>query len=214
MTIENGCTVNEAASAAKLAQKLLLEHKLSIADIEEQSEISEFLLDDFNERAITWRSYLATVVCEANSTACFVSNSWHNGAKKCSLRIVGKPNDVEIAKYFYLHLSSEIERLCKFYMASGAGTGKTWSNSFKLGAAKAIADKLAEAKKEVIITASSSAIVRLDGELAVVKDWLTQKVKLKKGKPSHFTCDNSAYSSGYKAGKNISLNKAIEETNG
>lgn len=64
---KNNTSVHEAATAAALAQKLLQENKLQLADVEatrdelgEKVEMSTFLEEGV--RVITWRSQLTTSV--------------------------------------------------------------------------------------------------------------------------------------------------------
>ncbi len=84
-----------------------------------------------------------------------------------------------------------------------------WANNFKLGAVSAIRTKLQEAKREVRREASTSAIVAVDNRSKEVDTWTKSNLNLRKGQPSKYQGDSSAWGAGHKAGKNIHANSGL-----
>jgi hypothetical protein len=102
--------------------------------------------------------------------------------------------------------------MCKIEKDNHAGYGKTWTNSFKMGAASSITTRLKQASNEVkraAVAQSSTALVKLDRRDADVDLWAEQNLKLKPSVKSNVSLDGGAYNSGQKAGNKIQLNKGI-----
>lgn len=210
MTVANGASLNEAANAAKIAQKLLLEHQLTVADLSNDKASKEKIHDDSflfeGQRVIHWKASLAVAVCKVNGCKVYTKHVTHT---RLRYAVIGRDSDIEICKYFYDYLSNEIERLCKQAMACGYGTGKTWSNCYKQSAVKAVTENLYDAQKEVrAANTGTTAMVKVDMKAEEVELWAKQNLKLKSQK-SYYRVDNDARTLGYQAGKKISLSKGI-----
>ena len=220
-TTENGCSVEESATAAKLAQKLLTEYKLSTSDLSVDAESVHNNAKPLvvSQRLTHWKSWIANALCQTNGCKAYTNRNktievnkkgrahW---VSKCELRIIGRDSDIEIVRYFFEYLTNEIERLCKQAMAEGHGTGKTWANNFKSGATNAVTTRLKEGYQEVRNEHSNStAIVKLDARDVEVQKWVSENLKLSKGYRSYASADYDAFYQGQRAGKSISLNKGL-----
>ncbi len=206
-TVDNGCSVAESASAAKIAQQLLTQYRLSYADLSIKSE--SIHKDDeplySGQRLISWKDSLACVLCEVNGCKAYSLRNY----KGASFRLVGRDSDIQIVRYFFNYLSTEVERLCKHAMQNGNGSGKTWSNNFKHGAVAAICERLKEGNKEVIEANDCQAIVKLSMKDDELKKWVKDNLKLGKPPVRTMAYDLNGYGEGVAAGKKINLNKGI-----
>jgi hypothetical protein len=204
-TTANGASLAESATAAKIAQKLLEEHNLSLAmlnnSISEEIENKESIYS--GNRIIKWKGFLGVIIANANNCRLYYQRSYLN----IEYRLVGRKSDTDIVKYLFDYCLSEIERLCKIEQRIHGGYGKTWSNNFKLGAAHAISEKLKEGKKEARAEcANSIAIVKLENKSKEIDDWINNNLKLKYKNNSPITFDKSAFEIGKTVGRSINLN--------
>lgn len=208
----NNANINEAAAAAAQAQKLIAQHQLNMATIavengkdslsDEPVGISDVPLYE-GKRAITWKGSLARTIAENN--ACYIFFS--DGGNIC---VVGKPTNIEMTRFLYSYISSEIERLSETFLRRqgfGREGAKTWSNNFKLGAVSAVRDNLAAMKNEIQAQAASSAMVLIRNEDQAVKSFVENNMKLRQKPAVKITHDISARAAGYQAGKNIDVNR-------
>lgn len=218
-TVENGCTVEEAASAAKIAQQLLTQHRLTVADLSTSEEKihnnSEPLF--VGKRKIHWKDKLAFGISASNGCKIYFHTVtvYRPGrvryGHEVHCRIIGRDSDIQIVTYFFHYLEREIENLCKLAMKRGEGSGKTWSNSFKNGAADAVCRRLKEAN-QVTRTGNSTAIIKLNSMDEAVETWADKNLNLKPA-PTKYVNYNDGYDNGKRAGENISLNRGISRTN-
>lgn len=213
-TVDNGCTVEEAAASFAVAQKFLEKFRLTLADVESyevDEPIENFgdMSGEWTERLSDWKSSLANALAINNFCRVYLWTSYV-GRKQSrkSVKIIGRKSDVEITNYLFVFMSNEIERLCKIEQKRTGGYGKTWSNSFKLGAVAAISAKLATAKKEARLGAASNSIIKLDTRQKLVDDALA-RMDLKTGALQKRNLTEDAYFTGYRAGNNIDAKKAV-----
>jgi len=219
-TVEKGCTVAEAATAANIAQQLLTQHRLTVADLSANGESYE---DIHNKEAlfsgmrrIHWKDKLANCLTTVNGCMAYVDTVpvYDRGQmrrkNKVYCRIIGRNSDIQICTYFFNYLEREIETLCKAAMKRGEGTGKTWSNSFKNGASDAICNRLREANQDVKTSAANStALVKLENRDEAVSKWAEDNLKLKNAPEKTVRYSRSGYASGKIAGNNVNLNRGI-----
>ncbi len=216
-----GAGVGEAANAAAAAQKLMTEYRISVADIGEAPGTEEQINNNYSifqgERIIHWRSQLATSVCAANGCKMYYNYSnagFRNGraVKEVQFRVVGRDSDIQIVDYFFKYLCNEIERLAAFEMAFNRGRGKSWSDSFKKGAAVEVSRRLLEANQQAKRAASqnnSTALVKLDQRDADVQRWMRNNLNLRAATTKSSLKDSGAFNRGREAGSKIQLNKGM-----
>jgi len=118
-------SVEEASSAAALAQKLMFEHKISSAQVEGTEEpftVVDVLRQEGGKKVVSWRLLLLDAVAVNNFcrvvhlSATFAAPG--AGMIPGEMEILGRGSDVESVLYLYRYLRSEIDRLCKEAAAS------------------------------------------------------------------------------------------------
>lgn len=213
-TTENGCTVEEAAASFAVAQKFLEKFRLTMADIDDfevDEPVENFgeMTGEWSERLSDWKVSLANVLATHNFCRVYIWTQYAGRRQsRKSVKIIGRKSDVDITNYMFVFMSNEIERLCKIEQKRAGGYGKTWSNSFKLGAVQAISNKFAVAKKEARLEAAPGAIIKLDNRQKSVDD-VFAKMDLKVGAAKERNITEDAFFSGYRAGNNIDAKKAV-----
>ena len=161
VALSHSDNVNEAAQAAAMAQKLMMEHKVELADLElsGQKVAVEEVVEDTVEgdagrsgRANRWRINLACYLAKAfNSKVYFTYRSNHIG-------IIGHKSDCQTVQYLQQYFGLEIERLCaqgwEQVKADAAQAEKedgfarelpratVWKNNFRDGAVHAIGSRM------------------------------------------------------------------------
>jgi len=211
---ENNSNPNEAASAAYQAQKLLEKHKLTRAAIaaasdedDEESVIEHSDPLERVKRTTWWKDFLAAAICSVNG--CEVLWVREPYSMKV-LKLVGRPSDIEVCRWLYSSIVSQIETLCKGAMIAGHGRGKRWSNSFKQGATSTVIDRLKAAKREVRKEyQQTAALVLVERREEEVKNWMTEhRPQYTPGKGKRFNITRDAYSQGKEAGNRVDLSRA------
>ncbi len=156
MSLSHSDNVHEAAEAAAQAQRLMMEHKIEMADLSLNSnekrlpeEVVETGLEGTLERrskAVQWRISLSSRIAGAfNCKVYFHSRTNFIG-------VMGLKSDVETVQYLMQYFGLEIERLVekswKELKAQGSPNEMelprptTWKASFRDGAVHAIGEKL------------------------------------------------------------------------
>jgi hypothetical protein len=196
---------NEAANAMAVAQKLIDEHRLSVAEIEirtnQQKEQAEAF---FDEPLITgkiipkWKIRLASILVKHNG--CEMLSRRIPGNRK--LIIFGRASDVENVRFLFAWATSELQRMSKRYCN---GRGRGYYNSWYHGAVSGIDAQLTKweierASKPV----STMALVALDNRRSEAQKLIEKLIIVKKEKIKVKT-DNEAFSKGYRVGKNLNL---------
>jgi hypothetical protein len=210
----NNSNVNEAANAYKAAQKLLSENRLSMADVDslvEESDEEEVEASDeglyVGKRAITWKGSLAMGIAQCNGCDVYWNHTYKEGIGRCKqLKVVGRQSDIDIVRWLYSSVSTQIESLCKIEMTFNGGGGKTFSNNFKKGATSAVVARLVEAKREVEQKyADTTALVLVKNKDAEVSKFMGTLGLRKTKTTSRF--DSSGYDAGRAAGKRVNLTR-------
>lgn len=227
LRLAESADVNEAATAAAAAQRLMENHRIDQAMIDldgdegdgvEDEEI-ENLHDDPLEasgRLGRWKSQLAMAIASINGCRIYLGRGYKDGTAQTTLCIVGRPSDVASVRYLFAYLSGEIERLCKL---QGRGLGRTWANSFRMGAVHTVRKRLREAQQKARQEAraklkgkGTTALVKLDKALARVDErakeveaWMKKNMRLSSARSSASRRDWGAYAAGKRAGDSIDL---------
>ncbi len=219
--------VNEAANAAAQAQALMSKHAISSMMLDtretpdEAIEAHSLQATDKRKKE-AWKSSLSSVLCEVNNLKSYNHRSREGFKYMC----IGRERDVQIARYLFVYLTREIERLCKNAAADNGGPGKTWCNNFKWGAASEINKRLRESHKNTIASMRreanagdtlgngtalmriNNALVKLEAVKTSIELYGKNVVKLKPGKRSRHQLDADARELGRQAGASIGLNPA------
>jgi hypothetical protein len=205
MALANSSNEHEAAAAAARSAELMARHRLTEVDwqISEgvAQEVGDFELDR-SRRRISWLAVLAAGV--AAGFACRAYSSRWRG--QVSLRIVGRPADVDAVRYMYAYLAKELRRLADEEWATSPRAGTTtrqWKNAFRVAAAKEIAGRMREAQASVLANApeGSTAIVKAH-DAALGEVW--RNLRVRKG-PAVRVSSGDGMSAGRAAGQAVNL---------
>lgn len=205
--------LNEAAAAAKAAEKLIQTYALEEAEFEFTNGSNEKVYEDehpltnWGQRQTVWQNILLTALGKAYNCEGLLKHK--NG--KIGYYAVGRPSDISTMRYQFAYFSLEITRLAAALAPNdlGRGSGKHWYNSFYNGAVKAIVDSLKASKKEVQNTAPSQALAIINKHAQDVADWM------KVYHPRHHLVsmggrfDPNAYSLGEQAGSGLQSKPAM-----
>lgn len=156
MKLSHSDNVNEAAQAAAMAQKLMLEHKIELADLSlngtekqvQEEVVEEGMQGDLGKRgkASQWRTALASVISRNfNCKVWFMPRTDY-------IAVMGCKSDVQTCQYLQQYFSLEIERLAAQHWARVKAEAKAggyemprpteWKRSFRFGAIAAIGEKM------------------------------------------------------------------------
>lgn len=128
--------VNEAATAASQAQRLMDEYRVSAEALQEArepiTEAAEPLDGDRRgTRVVPWKLHLAAHISKSNGCATLVQGS--------ALLMIGRESDAAVSRYLYAFCVHEITRLAK---RDAKGKGAAYINQYRLGCVGAILEKL------------------------------------------------------------------------
>lgn len=222
LALSESGNANEAAAAAAAAQRLMEQHGIDAAmlDVDEDAEpdepVDEHHVGDEGRRVAMWRNALSYALASANGCKSVLRKQRRGPTK---LVLIGRASDAAVVRYMYQYLTSEIDRLCDAEAHSRGRAGKTWRNSFRLGAVDVITERLEEAKQAArderraeagggaALVRVDKAIARLDARLSEAEAWAKHNLRLRKGGRSRWRQDPEAYAAGGEAGKRIRLDR-------
>lgn len=218
LSLSKSSNANEAAVAAAAAQRLMTEHQIAEAEVEdgeqhEQASLSEEPLDTLGARAPSWKEVLSSQLSQMHGCKVWRETTRGGGLPpSVRTRIVGRPSDVASVRYLYAWLTSEIVRLTRKH---GSGRGLRYSNSYRNGAVNGCLAAMWEARREVRATATGAALVRVDAraeEAQAEQQRLTGE--LKPARPVTFKRDPEAYVRGVAAGRGLHTGAKLGATTG
>lgn len=223
---------NESASAAAKVQEMLLRYNISEDDLTdvEISRVEQYVNQIFTDHmrgtnVQQWKVFLAFAVSRAN--LCRVVSK-HGGAV---LDWIGKPSNIEVGKYLFDTLCADLEHMAKekwttieylrklqednpevslFNKKSDLAFvhGKTWKNSFFLGAVQTIEARLQSSMNLLKGESNIMALVVLtDKELDAYKKKLYPKTHSYGG--SRVALSGSGFNTGRAAGRDIQFKRGV-----
>ena len=152
MTRANGCTGPEADLAMERAQKLLLDHNLSMADIKDQDGTPAApagigQIDGIEEHGWPWKSLLIHVIAKAN--LCYIvrtpsKKTWH---------LFGSYDNVRGTLEMYHWLVPQLESMAlsafrEYRNGGGIEHGRTWNTGFFMEACHTLKTRLQKPLEE------------------------------------------------------------------
>ena len=201
-------TIEEAETAARLAEALIQKHFLEEAEFEfangSQEDISEdgVPITSWNQKQVVWHNILLTAL--VHSYDCDGVLSYRNG--KLGYYAVGRASNVATVRYQFAYFVLELTRLAHLLAPDylGRGSGKTWHNSFYRGAVSALVASLKTVKQEIRASANSSALAVFDRNAMELKRFMQQKYANQRvvSKPLN-THDPNAYRLGQQAASGL-----------
>lgn len=211
--VEGSRNQNEVEVASAKIQSLLAEYNLSMEQVKGFSVDKDSVINDIwditrGRNLDTWRGGLINSLSKFN----FCRAIHISGTTK--IHLFGKPKNVEIVKWLYNFISSRLENICSgmFLLAKLQNSnihGRTWKNSFYIGAVSAIHKKLAEQHGELENTVSGRELVIVRAE--EVNDAVNSvynKGLVKHNAHSRILSD--AYHSGIDVGNKMTLGKPVD----
>jgi hypothetical protein len=204
---EGATNEHEAAAAAAMAQKFMLQHELCIEDLgeitEEDTEIFEEEIYETGRMA-NWRLDLFCGVAKAFGCRPLVQSGYRSRA----LRLVGTKASMGVARSTFEYLGGAVERLAKREVK---GEGRSVISAYKLGVTRTVVSRLtkqAQANAEEVKKTATTA----GTELVLVKD-AALKEHMSKYTGTYESPRNAVNSYGYARGKHdgkrVSLNSQI-----
>lgn len=214
LALSKSSNINEAAAAAAAANRLIDQHCLSEMDLESSgASIEEMIEEDadfiYESGKITaWKYMLVCILAKHYGCAHWNDCTWATGRQVSRYRLVGKRTDIGIARYMFSYLTLECQRLSAL---EAKGRGRVFVSSYCEGFVSGVQAQLIASRAEVQKTASSSALVKMDGrvDLARAEMYRLHDNLKKKTVMSHGHRDGSAFSMGQDRGKSIHLGASM-----
>lgn len=210
----------EALAFASKIEEMLVEHKLSMSDIEfaelddndprrrQYVESSEIGLKD-RQSKIQWQSNLASAVAKAHFCTILV----HTGSNMVSF--IGRDSDRKVAVYVYGKLARGCEKMAKKEYRKHRREGyhtKGFLTSFRNGFVTAISNRYYEIERErrrqmEALGTKGTALVRLSTELAKSEEWMYANIPGIRHTRSRGrrTTNMAGYNSGVEHGKKADI---------
>lgn len=202
--------VHEAALAAARAQALIERHRLEALLAAEDERAADPIRDGREaplERARKirkWKSALAAGLAEVNGCVAYTATV----GKESHLLVAGRAADRAAILAIWEWLVRRIEWLSA---TEGAGEPREWHESFRIGAAEAICERLAAAVTEVADAVAAeidgAALARIEParaeRAAAVDDYARAQLHLKAGR--RLLVDADALEAGREAGARMPL---------
>jgi len=215
LALSESSNENEAASAAAMAQKIMVEYNIGSDDLRTTAE-NQYIVKE--GRKTTKRALSDKFVFSILSQCFFVEVVQTTNTKKVEGRIVkeysfyfvGKPQNVEVAKYLYAFLSRAFKSLTKEYLKKHKVRGHRrtcFINSYLFGIHGGIIDQVMK----------SRYAAEQENGLIVIKDKNLDKFMEGKfggggGKDLAVQAhDMGAVQHGYNDGKNLLLVDAVSD---
>jgi hypothetical protein len=222
-SLAKSSNINEATAAAAAADKLISKYRISEVEISIANKIADLPAVEDKEilyesgRVTLWKKHLAKVL--ANHYGCYMWNDWtkNNDRKVSRYRLVGVKNDIEITRYMFAWLLTEIERLSKSHCA---GMGHVYANSYCIGAVVGIEKQLEKIKQDERAATNSeqtiTALACLDERVDRAKETLfsLHKNLVNVKTHSYSRYNEGAYALGVNVGKSIHLGKVMGDGSG
>jgi len=223
-----GCTQAEAELAFQTASRIMAEHNLDMAEVEQKDEgsVSWVEEDAFETGRYTLEDNLAYGIVHRHFfVEAFFSFKWVNGKARKVLRFFGQPHNVETAKWAFNALLDAFDRLFREYRKT-SGCPATDRRLFISGVANGFSEKMNDERRAMATerdllqgkVSGSTALAVLDiAKQTNVAFQEAHKSFFKKdgstkGRASSFaavTGSRSSFEAGQAAGRNLNLNRAI-----
>ena len=217
---------DEALAFAGKIEKLLVEHKLTMSDIEfaeldDSDPITRQYVDSSaiglkdRQSKIKWQSNLAQACAKAHFCTILV----HTGSNMVSF--IGRDSDRKIAVYVYGRLARACEMIAKKEYRKHRKAGyitKGFLTSFRNGFVSAISNRYCEIERErrrqmQALGTKGTALIRLETEHAKAEKWMYANIRgirniAHRGRR---TTNMAGYNSGVSHGKQADLRANVVE---
>ena len=220
LALSTSSNVNEAANAAAAAQKLMLEHRLTEADV---SDIQEGQMFELSMGAAGFDSRWKFVLVTSVARSFFCEAVGLRVGKRRKVRIVGLREDAAIAARVFRYLHSEINRLAKAEIESidwDAGVltlgessvygiehdPERYLESFRRGAVAAVVARF-RTGEEVFVASDSRALAMAKRDRAQVRSYVGSRFAdtRRPGRDDAVRVDDLAFVRGYDQAQAIAV---------
>jgi hypothetical protein len=211
-------SLHEAEVAFSKINEILLKHNLSLDDLEfkKPSEIEDedFL---FNWVSISknsrknegyWYLRLYSVIAKHNLCSIIILSRNH---KPYGVKFLGKRVNIDITKYVCEYLERYFLALAK-QSWHGDGNRNTYIRSFLVGTVEGLKHKFEEERKAQIVNSQIYALVK--NEQLLINTYINNMgANLTSRNRTSKVSDRSGLEDGFKVGKEVKINKGLENRN-
>jgi hypothetical protein len=151
---------HEARNAARLAEKLIQEHRLSEAQLEVEGAAPKepvIQAPSFDVVGDRWRINLLLMLTRHYDCIAV----WSTIRKTRRVNLIGRASDIATIRYQLAFFEQEISRLTALHLkarGSWAGNGRAVGNAFRVGMVYGIREVLRESKEAVTASVASNAV--------------------------------------------------------
>jgi hypothetical protein len=206
LALATSSNVHEAAAAAAAAQTLIIRHQLEaiLTEGNRTAEAPEDGRDDPLEVARKirkWKRVLATGLADVNRCKAYTIDMHRREQHLC---IVGYPEDRAMVRALWDWLVQRLEWLSATH---GQGQPRQWHESFRIGAANAIVQRLGLVKETIHEALETTALATVDTAMTRRREAVGRHVEaqlnLKAGRI--IRVDPNAHDAGRRAGAQMPL---------
>lgn len=201
---------HEAAVASQRAAELMARYQLAGVDVEayldkknatpdpEQGRIDDASDQGPNTRMQAWEGNLSAAVARAVGGRAIV---WKLGGTAYTITIIGPPGSVGAARYLFMALRREVDRLGRREMRL-RGESNAWRRAYCLGMVTRVGERMDEGRRAGFANAGTAmvAVERMDAKIADMFNRLVTK----KSAPAKLKRP-TALSSGYADGEFVDI---------
>lgn len=215
LQLSKSTSANEAAVASSIANKLIDEYRLSVADFAD-TVADEIVKDDSylyeTGRVIPWKAQLASQLAHFYGCSIVIEHTYPSNRKTSHYKMIGRKADIDICRYMFSWLLSECNRLAN---KEAKGKGHVFVFSYCFGFVNGVMEQLKLSRKAAEVSATSTAIVKIDSRYQESKAAMEKMYKNltfdKNSSKSHI--DNEAFKQGQVKGKQTHLGSALKDKN-
>lgn len=207
----------EAASAMEKARQLLAEYNLSMDEVTVEDEGQKPTTEQAFGIAGAWQESLLRVICNWTNCSPFQSFGYERGGRgKTTLKFVGMPAEIEICKYTYEAVYSQIKKLRKTKSrkerearrANGESSADSGSHYYLEGYTMGIIDHLRERlKKRVEEEETGRALVLVRNPK--IDEWCNVNLG-SRGRSFRSDCSAQGRVDGYQDGHKVRIHPGVE----
>ena len=201
-TVENGCTMEEAAAAAKMVQKLIGKYHIELAEVSNETETADGeVLDVKSVRK--WEIRLVSAIARNMRCEAIVSHRYTAGNvnRKPFVYVIG----MDANRKAVISLYEKLRKICKVgmkkeqdYHKAMFGTSKGIADSYGFGFTQAIKGEMEKQAKALVLVTPKE-----------VDDKIQELFPNAKTRHVGVTCNTHAYNSGVNDGRNAMRTPAI-----
>lgn len=216
---DKAATQNEVETAAALIQKLLIEHNLTMGEVnttEAEEKYDKFCFSPEQKKMEgKWILHLYNMMAKQNFCQTVVDPKWDNPNdrkhKSFNIYIIGKSSDVEVVEYFCSWLVPVIRNMANGAWNSYQGPEKRgrFLRGYLMGCVLGINSKLTDEKQRIVQTSEKSRalIIKRDAQLVEAVSKIFPNLGRTRGSRSS-SMDGQA--KGFSDGKGMNLRKGVE----